>query len=194
MVTVGEMDVLITIRRWASVKGPAGGLNEVNTNAWQLWSKAENKTGKTITDNGQMTWSSNFLFTCYYETDRVIANQDTVDYDGQRFLISNLSKQTEGNRQMLVISTSTTGTAITDNLSTALQTVNFTGEGTTINVPEVIGKVPKLAFTDGVQFIIVSGTPNVNEKEVQIDSSTGNTTWSQYISGAQKSTIAYSDV
>lgn len=194
-VLVGQMDQQVVIRRWSKVKDSAGGLREVNTDSWTLWAAQEGRKGFALTNNQQMTWSYKQVFTVYYESDRRIYSNDTVDYDGQRFRINSVSNQTEGNRQMIEIETSTTGTAITDNLSTMLQTVNFPGNGTdTINVPELIGQVPKLAFADGVEYIIVIGTPNPAEKEVGIDSVAGDTVWSVAFMPTVKCTVAYAGI
>lgn len=198
MIQVGEMDQLITIRRWSSVRDSAGGLQEVNTSSWQVWAKIENKKGRALTDNDQMTWSYGYVMTMYYDSSRPIFSNDTVDYDGQRLRINSTSFMTEGNRSLVQLGMSTTGNAIVDTLSTMIDTIQYTGLGGEDHYTQaaLIGKVYKIAFKDGTEFKIIDYPALLDDtqKQVTINPATGQTLWTVPFGLSENAMIVYADL
>ena len=192
---LGEMNRRVTIRRWGYITQLNGGIVPVQTLAYPVWAKVESGGGRILTDSQQQQWSYDYKVTLRYEVSRPLYNNDTIDYDGSRLVIRSTVIQDEGNRKFITVQCSTVGGISTDNLSTMLNTLNYTGVGgeTVTNIPALHGKVIKGAFKDGIEFkVILSGTPI--DKQVLFNNSTDNLTWSVPFVPGENGFIQYADI
>lgn len=194
---IGQMRSRIIIRRWGYIQRLSGGIVEVLTDAWTVWAKVENGGGRMLTDNQQATWQIDFKITFRYEDSRQVYTNDTIDFDGNRYVIKSADILYEGNRRFIECKVSTSGVANTDNLTTMLSTLNYTGLGGEDNFTNssLIGKTLKGCFKDGIEFkFITSGSLDFTQKQVLFDSTLGKLTWSTPFQLNENAFIQYSDV
>lgn len=197
---IGQLNRRITLKAWGSEQDDIGAPVKTLVASYTIWAKVESRNGRMFLGHQQETWTYDYKITFRYEKSRVVASNQTIDYDGKRLAINSVSFENEGNRRFCVARCSTTdeqiteadGEVIVQTSENNFETYNYYGEGgeTTWTESDLIGKQILGAFKDGVGFeVIYSGTPT--GKQVKYSFLTGTFLWSVAYTPGEYTLIQY---
>lgn len=190
----------VIVRRYGSVKNEFGGLVSVPIGSWEKWATVEDRRGDFNDDYQQFNddyqqskWAYDTKVVMRYERERPTKVNDTIDYEGLHKIIS-VEIKNEGAKWYEILRCKNISSNINSDapmVVDSIQVINYTGidgEDVFVNT-ELIGKESFAAFKDGIQFVIVTGTPT--GKEVKINNSTGSTLWGVPFSNGEVATIIF---
>lgn len=100
---IGELNRRVTIKSWTTTQDAGGGSTAVESGSYSLWAKVEDRSGAKNNGQGQTVWNYDYRITVRYETSRVILSNMTVDYDGKRLAINEVSFDSEGSKRFVVL-------------------------------------------------------------------------------------------
>lgn len=184
----------VTVRRYTGVKNEFGGLIPVQTGSWTKWADVEVQSGNNINEQQQGQWTYDTTIIMRYEVARPTKSNDVIEYDGATYKINSIGIEVEGAKSWERIRV----TKIDENINSdapvdtdSIKILNYVGEGgeTTFTNSLLIGKNIFAAFKDGIQQVIVTGTPV--GKEVKIDIVTGDVTFGIQFENGEIATILY---
>lgn len=198
---IGQLNRRINVKSWTTSTDAGGGLSALQVQDYTIWAKVEARNGTSFTDKEQQIWNYDYKVTFRYERSRVVGSNFTIDYDSKRLRINSISYIEEGTRKMSIARCST----IDGNIDTTkdvsiislIRTFNYFGTGgenyfTQTVLPDLRNKTVIGAFKDGIEFaVLLTGTPNVNAKEVLYTPLTGTFTWSIPFEPGEHSLIQY---
>lgn len=184
----------VTIRRYTTAKNEFGGLVSVQTGAWNKWASVDNRSGFPVNDYQQEKWEYEQRFVIRFERERPTKSNDLIEYEGRLYKVNSVSIDSEGFKAFEIIRTVRIDSNINSDAPVDIDSIgviNYTGvqDATTFTNSSLIGKTAFGAFKDGVQFVIVTGTPT--GKQVRINSGTGLTTWGVPFEAGEVATIIY---
>jgi SPP1 family predicted phage head-tail adaptor len=176
MPAISELNRVITIRHVAIAANERLLPIKLITSSQTTFAKVKKLNGSYGLQQGQTNFSSTYDMTVRYEPSRVIANNDIIEYAGDKYTINDTTQQEEGNKQWVVIrctkddhSGQTSGI---DDMIQAIKEIHETG-----NV--VIGGADYsnwagsiVAFRDGIQFT-VKRDGSAQDKQINYDAATG---------------------
>lgn len=184
----------VTVRRYTGVKNEFGGLIPVQTGSWTKWADVEVQDGSNINDQQQGQWTYDTTIIMRYELARPTKSNDVIEYDGATYKINSIGIEVEGAKSWEKIRV----TKIDENINSdapvdtdSIKILNYVGEGGEVSFTNslLIGKNIFAAFKDGIQQVIVTGTPV--GKEVKIDIVTGEVTFGIQFENGEIATILY---
>lgn len=184
----------VTVRRYTGIKNEFGGLIPVQTGSWTKWADVEVQSGSNINDQQQGQWTYDTTIIMRYEVARPTKSNDVIEYDGATYKINSIGIEVEGAKSWERISV----TKIDENINSdapvdtdSIKILNYIGEGGEVSFTNslLIGKNIFAAFKDGIQQVIVTGTPV--GKEVKIDIITGEVTFGIQFENGEIATILY---
>lgn len=184
----------VTVRRYTGVKNEFGGLIPVQTGSWTKWADVEVQDGSNINDQQQGQWTYDTTIIMRYEVARPTKSNDVIEYDGATYKINSIGIEVEGAKSWEKIRV----TKIDENINSdapvdtdSIKILNYVGEGGEVSFTNalLIGKNIFAAFKDGIQQVIVTGTPM--GKEVKIDIVTGEVTFGIQFENGEIATILY---
>jgi SPP1 family predicted phage head-tail adaptor len=193
---VYKLNRRITVRRYTTAKNDFGGLVSVQTGSWSKWAQANERFGTSSNTLQQQVWQYDQRFITRFEVERPTKSNDLIEYEGRLYRVESVGIDSEGFKAFEIIrciriDTNINSAAPVDNDS--IQLINYTGVSneTTFTNSSLIGKTPFAAFKDGIQFVIVTGVPDVSRKEVRINAGSGLTTWSVEFAPGEIATIIF---
>lgn len=191
---IGDLNRRISFEQWDAAQDPGGGPIAVLKNTYPIWAKVEPRSGVSLTNQQQYTWNYDYKITFRYEKSRVSQSNFTIKYDNKRLAIQSLSFVEEGNRKYVIARCSTTDVTVEDytdvQLNISVYTYfglgdefSFIKDGTATSPPnfarDIRNRTVLAAYKDGIRFdVILTGTPDVNFKQVLYTPSTGQFLWS----------------
>ncbi len=195
MTLIAERNRKVTIRSWATTKDEGGGPVAIQTGAYALWAKVEDRSGSQNTSQGQMLWNYDYTVTFLYEKSRVVGSNMTIDYDGKRLAISSLSFSSEGTRKECIARCTTTDQAVEStgngaDIPFVAYRYDYTGVGGESSFIAVVNKTILSAHKDGVLYqVILTGTPT--GKQVLYTAASGTFLWSDSFTPGEFAQIVY---
>ena len=99
----GELNRRVTIKTWTTIQDAGGGSTATESASYSLWAKVENRTGRAVNPNGQLTWDYDYKITVRYEASREIKSNMTVLYDSKKLKIESVSFDEEGRTKFQVL-------------------------------------------------------------------------------------------
>lgn len=184
----------VTVRRYTGVKNEFGGLIPVQTGSWTKWADVEVQSGNNINEQQQGQWTYDTTIIMRYEVARPTKSNDVIEYDGATYKINSIGIEVEGAKSWERIRV----TKIDENINSdapvdtdSIKILNYVGEGGEVTFTNslLIGKNIFAVFKDGIQQVIVTGTPV--GKEVKIDIVTGEVTFGIQFENGEIATILY---
>lgn len=108
MITIGELNRVITIKSWTSSKDAGGGVSAAEAGSYSIRAKVEDRNGIQVTGQNQMQWNYDYKITFRYEVSRPVTSNQTIVYDSKSLTIKSISYQNEGNRKFVIARCSVT--------------------------------------------------------------------------------------
>ena len=184
----------VTVRRYTGIKNEFGGLIPVQTASWSKWADIVEQAGSNVNNYQQGQWSYDTTITMRYEKARPTKSNDVIEYDSNTYKINSIAIETEGAKSWEKIKV----TKLDDNINSdapvdtdSIKILNYVGVGGEVSFTNslLIGKNIFAAFKDGIQQVIVTGTPV--GKEVSIDIVTGEVVFGIQFETGEIATILY---
>jgi hypothetical protein len=191
---VFKLNRRVTVRRYTGIKNEFGGLIPVQTASWSKWADIVEQAGSNVNNYQQGQWSYDTTITMRYEKARPTKSNDVIEYDSNTYKINSIAIETEGAKSWEKIKV----TKLDDNINSdapvdtdSIKILNYVGVGGEVSFTNslLIGKNIFAAFKDGIQQVIVTGTPV--GKEVSIDIVTGEVVFGIQFETGEIATILY---
>lgn len=173
-----------------------GGNIAVQVAYWDKWATVSERNGSQVNDYQQRQWNYTTTVAMRHEKERPTRSNDTIDFNGERYEITSVRIVDEAHRKWEVCEVNKIDNGInsdapvdTDNI----KVLNYTAAnaGNTFTETDLIGTNVFGAFKDGIQFKVITGTVNTNEKEVSFNTVTGQFTWSVPFVVGERALIQY---
>lgn len=157
MPAISELNRTVIIRHVAMVANERGMPVKLILSTQTTFAKVNRLSGGYGVQQGQQNFSSSYAITVRYEPNRIIANNDIIEYGGERFIINDVAQQDEGRLQWVIIkctkddhSGPTSGEPML-----AIKEIHVKGEVAIggAGYENWIGSI--IAFRDGVNFTVV---------------------------------------
>ncbi len=173
-----------------------GGNIAVQVASWNKWATVQERSGSIANDYQNRQWRYSTTVAMRYERERPTRSNDTIDFRGERYEITSVRIVDEAHGKWEVCEVNKIDNSInsdapveTDNI----KVLNYTAAnaGSSFTETDLIGYNVFGAFKDGVQFKVITGTVNPNEKEVSFNVVTGQLTWSVPFVVGERALIQY---
>jgi len=93
---IGQMNRKIILRSYTHGQTAGGGATKVLDDEFEQWAKAEDRSGRPFTSEGQGLYNYDMKFTFRAYPSREITSQFYIEYEGKNYKIEDLIKQQEG--------------------------------------------------------------------------------------------------
>ena len=171
----------VTIKRFTTAKNSIGGLEAVQTGAWNKWAEVQERSGGSARDYQQDQWSYTHIIVLRFEKERPTRSNDVIYYENVPHKINSISIKTEGAKSWEFIN----ATKIDENINSdapmdtdTIKVLNFIAVDTVSNFEfdQLIGQTIFGAFKDGVQYVVITTGSPVG-KQVYFDNAGGSLIW-----------------
>ena len=203
-----KLNSRVKVIRWGASKNEFGGLQALELASWYKWAevRASNwinldlfntRSGRANDDFNQQKWDYDTTIILRYEKERPTRSNDTIEYDGASYIINSITVNNEYSRNYEVIKCSKVDEKINSDTPMDTGSIKYYSDKPLENEYEItvnllIGKNIFGCYKDGIMYNIVNSfTPGGESKEVIINTTTGEFTWSTYFSGSESFIILY---
>lgn len=185
----------VTIRRYTTSQNAIGGLQAVQTGAWNKWAEVQERSGNITRDYNQDQWSYDTTIIMRYEKERPTRSNDVIFYESTPYRINSITIKNEGAKSWEEIKV----TKIDENINSdapmdtdTIKVLNYTAPAQIIatEFPELINKTIFGAFKDGVQYVVLTSGLPVG-KQVVFDQAEGSLLWGIPFETGEVMTILY---
>lgn len=191
-----KLNSRVTINRYTSVKNEFGGLIPIIDSQWSKWAEVQDRSGSSTNDYQQSQWTYDSVIVMRYEKERPLHSNDVIVYEGYNYKINSIQIRKEAAKSWEYIQATKLDETINsdspmDTGSIQIYTEIPAENDYIITVPSLIGTTIFGVFKDGVLYTQVSSFGAPENKEVIVNTTTGEFTFSTIFSGSEVMNVQY---